>query len=40
MLDKKPELSGEKLAIVLGNKSSEDAKIAGMTPATFTFIGK
>ena len=33
-------LSGEKLEIVFGNKSSEEAKIAGITPEILTFIGK
>ena len=30
----------EKLEIVFGNKSKEDAKIAGITPATLTLIGR
>lgn len=30
----------EKVEIVIGSKSSEDAKIAGMTPAGFTLIGR
>ncbi len=35
-----PEFAPEKVASVVGNSSSDEAKIAGITPAGFTLIGK
>ena len=35
-----PVCAPEKVASVVGSSSSEEAKIAGITPAGFTLIGR
>ncbi len=35
-----PDCEPEKVARVVGSRRSDEAKIAGMTPAGFTLIGR